>query len=68
MARASYLTELVGGQVSQQQGIRSVAHQIAVLPHDLHLVYLIAVVGLQHHPHPCRQVLYNHLETHCSVS
>ena len=35
-----YLTELAAGQVSQQECIGGMGHQVAILPHDLHSVNL----------------------------
>lgn len=39
-----YLTELAGAEVSEKQRVRSVGHQVALLPQDPHLIDFITVV------------------------
>lgn len=57
-----YLTELVGADITQQQRVWGVGHQVPVLPQDLHLINLITILGLQHNSSSCREVLHNDLE------
>ena len=57
----THLTQLEGSQVSQEEGVRGACHQIAVPAHDLHPVYLVAVVGAQDHSLGGAQLLHNDL-------
>lgn len=57
-----YLAQFICQQVSQQESIGGVSHQVAIFAHDFDFLYLVAIIGLQDHPGSCREISHDHLE------
>lgn len=57
-----YLAQFICQQVSQQESIGGVSHQVAIFAHDFDFLYLVAIIGLQDHPGSCREIPHDHLE------